>query len=88
MSHAVCFDTLAYANKLKDVGIKPKHAEVQAELLAEIFEERISTKQNMDDLRKEIKVDIAEFKTEIIKWVVGMSVTQAALVISAIKFLH
>jgi len=95
MAHAICFDTLAYSNKLKEAGIPSKQAEIQAELLAEIFEERIATKQDIDTLKNEMKVEFskvdikfAELKVEVIKWVVGISAAQAALIISILKFVH
>lgn len=113
MAHAVCFDTLAYANKLKEAGFSDKQAEIQAEALAEIFEDRVATKedirsleqgiellknevkQGIESLRSEMNVKFAqvdsklsEFKTEVIKWVVGISVAQAALIISILKFFH
>jgi hypothetical protein len=35
-----------------------------------------------------VDVRFAEMKAELIKWVVGISVAQAALIISVLKFLH
>jgi len=88
MRPAVCFDTLAYANKLKEAGFESRQAEVQAELLAEIFEERLATKQDVDALKNEMNLKFAELKVEVIKWVVGISAAQAALIISILKFVH
>ena len=49
MSSAITFDTLAYAKKLKGAGFTEQQAEIQAEALADLVEERLATKQ---DLRK------------------------------------
>jgi hypothetical protein len=92
MAHAVVFDTLAYANKLKQSGVSDKQAETQAQALAEIFEERVATKQDIDSLKFEIKAEFnakfADYKAEIIKWVIGVSAAQGALILSALKFFH
>lgn len=55
---ALIFDTLRYANKLKAVGVPEKQAEVQAETLAEIIDERLATKQDLEALKKEIVIKI------------------------------
>ncbi len=39
-------------------------------------------------LRQEIKISASDVKSEIIKWVFGISFAQAALIISVIKFIH
>lgn len=48
------FDTLAYAKKLQAAGVPEKVAEVHAEALAEVAEERLATKDDVVDLKKEI----------------------------------
>lgn len=55
---ALIFDTLRYANKLKAAGVPEKQAEVQAETLAEIIDERLATKQDLEALKKEIIIKI------------------------------
>ena len=73
------FDTLAYAKKLKAAGVPEEQAEVQAETFAEIIEERLATKCDIDLLRRdmkemepELKKDIVASKSETIKWIAGM----------------
>jgi len=51
----ITFDTLAYANKLKSAGVPDEQAEIQAKTFAEIIEERLPTKQDIMDLRRDIK---------------------------------
>jgi hypothetical protein len=93
------FDTLQYANKLKAAGVPDKQAEVQAEAMAEIVEEKLSSKTDLklvednltktiNNTRHELELKIAELKAEIIKWVLGVSVAQAAIIISCIKLIH
>ena len=55
MSDAIAFDTLAYAKKLKSVGFTEEQAEVQAEALAKIIDERLATKQDILALQREMK---------------------------------
>ena len=50
MVNAIAFDTLAYAKKLIEAGFTQEQAEVQAEALAEIIDERLATKQDLREL--------------------------------------
>jgi hypothetical protein len=54
MAHAIIFDTLKYANKLKAAGFTEKQAEAQTEALAEIVDEKLATKQDLEALKKDI----------------------------------
>lgn len=58
MAHTVSFNTLAYAKKLIAAGVPEKQAEVQAEALAEIVEERLVTKQDIKELELRLKYDL------------------------------
>ncbi len=91
MPSAITFDTLAYVKKLKAAGVPEKQAEVQAETFAEIIEDRIATKQDLKELelsmKQELKLGLASTKAEIIKWVAGMLVAQAAIVATLVKLL-
>jgi len=87
MPTSLTFDTLAYVKKLKSAGVPEEQAEVQAETFAEIFEERIATKQDLKELELALKHDLANIKSEIIKWVAGMLVAQAAIVATLVKLL-
>jgi len=81
MNHSITFDTLAYANKLKAAGVPDKQAEVQAEAIAEVIGDKLATKQDLE-------LKISELKNEIIKWVLGISVAQTAIIISCVKLIH
>ena len=58
MRNVIAFDTLAYAKKLMAVGVPEKQAEVQAEALAEVIEERIATKQDLRELEYRITIRV------------------------------
>ena len=98
MTSTITFDTLAYVKKLKAAGVPEKQAEVQAETFAERIEDRIATKHDIlllkQDLKEfelsmkqELKLGLADTKAEIIKWVAGMLVAQAAIVATLVKLL-
>ena len=72
----ITFDTLSYSKKLKAAGFTEEQAEIQAETLKEILGTELTTKK-----------DLAETKVEIIKWVGGMLVAQAAIVATLVKLL-
>ena len=76
MPTSVTFDTLAYAKKLKSAGVPEAQAEIQAEALKEIINSELVTKRHL-----------TEAKVEIIKWVAGMLVAQAAIVATLVKLL-
>lgn len=80
MANGISFDTLAYAKKLIAAGVSSNQAEVQAEALADIVDERLATKQDLKELESRMTANI-------IKWVAGMLVAQAAIVATLVKLL-
>jgi len=76
MVHVITFDTLAYANKLKNAGMEHKlaetQAEVQAELLASLMDDQLATKQDIKDLRKEVHSEIKGIRHEMIAELLAM----------------
>lgn len=62
----IAFDTLAYANKLKSVGVEAKvaetQAEIQAKILTDLTNDRLATK---DDIRK-LENEIGRLRSELI----------------------
>lgn len=65
MSNSQIFDTLRYANKLKAVGVPEKQAEVQAEVMVELIEDKLATKKDLEIIRSELKLDIETSKNEL-----------------------
>ena len=80
MSVAV-FDTHAYVKRMKAVGFTEEQAEVQAETVADLINERLVTKADLD-------LRIAELKTELVKWMLGIAAGQLALLITLSKIGH
>jgi hypothetical protein len=77
---AIVFDTHNYVKRLKAVGIPEEQAEVQAEALATLVNDQLVTKQYLD-------LRLAELKNDLIKWVVGISAAQAAIIVTLLKFI-
>ncbi len=64
----VTFDTLKFARRLKEAGVSDKHAEAEAEALAEVFQTslgELATKQDLKELEAATKRDIKEFELAI-----------------------
>ena len=79
MSTAI-FDTHAYIKRMKAVGFTEEQAEVQAETVADLINERLVTKADLD-------LRIAELKTELVKWMLGIAAGQITLLVALLKVL-
>jgi hypothetical protein len=56
MERAIVFDTLDYSKKLKAAGFTDQQAEVQAEALADMFENQIATKRDLRELESRLLI--------------------------------
>lgn len=74
----IALDTLKFANRLKAAGRNARLAEEHAEALRDAL-----TEQNL----LATKIDLSDLKIDLIKWVAGMLLAQAAVVASLIKLL-
>jgi hypothetical protein len=91
MSSALVFDSLAYVKRLKEAGFTEHQAEVQAEALVELVDERLAAKRDIKELELRLVAELSgkmmETKSEIIKWVAGLLIAQAALTVTLLKVL-
>lgn len=55
---AIAFDTLSYANKLINAGFTKEQAEVQAEAIAELINDNIATKRDLQELEYKLLLKI------------------------------
>lgn len=53
---AIVFDTYAYVKRLKPVGFTEEQAEVQAQTIAELIDERLTTKQDLERLEMHLTI--------------------------------
>jgi uncharacterized FlaG/YvyC family protein len=63
--HAVNFDTLAYANKLKEAGVPEKQAEAQSAALIELFDYQAATKKDLQEAESRLKQDLKEIESQL-----------------------
>jgi len=87
MAITAIFDTLAYAKKLKSAGFTEDQAEIQAQALAEIIEERLATKQDLKELELRLKQDLKELELRLTLRLGGMLVAGIAIVATLVKLL-
>jgi len=87
MQNTIAFDTLAYAKKMKSAGFTEQQAEVQAEAFMEIVEGKIASKQDILDLKRDIKELELRLKHDLTLRLGGMMVTGIAVVAALVKLL-
>ena len=67
----IAFDTLAYANKLKDGGMEARLADIQSEetarILTDLATNQLATKQDLTSTKQDLKNEIQALKTELLK---------------------
>lgn len=77
MHHVLMFDTLGFANKLKQAGVPEKQAEIHAEAMAELVTEQLATKQDLRELELRIVVKLG-----------GLVVSSISLLVILMKLFH
>lgn len=78
---SVAFDTHSFIKRLVAAGMPEPQAEILAEEQARLIEDRLATKADVSDVRR----DIAEAKVDLLKWMFGALAAQTAF-LSLIKF--
>ena len=81
----ISFDTLAFVKQLKSVGYADSQAEAQAQTINKALSDFQNSRLNEFATRADLKTEITKAKVEIIKWVTGMLVAQAAIVATLVK---
>ncbi|WP_440862512.1 DUF1640 domain-containing protein [Symbiopectobacterium purcellii] len=90
------FDTHAFVKKLTTAGMPEAQAEILAQEQANLIENRLATKLDIVTLEKNIEMQLSKIrsdvdtkiettKSDIIKWVAGLLIAQAALVATLLK---
>ena len=65
---AITFDTLKFANRLKQVGVPSAHAEAEAEALADMLEANLgelATKADILDVKKELSSNMQHLEQKM-----------------------
>lgn len=76
----IAIDTLQLYERFKAANLDERAAKEIAEALREITENNLVTRQYLD-------IRLAELKADIIKWVAGMLVAQAAVIAALVKLI-
>lgn len=78
---AIIFDTHSYVKKLKAVGFTEEQAEVQTEVIADLVEDQLATKRDIQELELRLKHDL----TVRMGAIVAAGVAAIAAIIKLIK---
>lgn len=87
MAHSITFDTLAFAKKLKEAGVPDAQAEVHAEAIAELIDERIATKQDLKELEITLRRDVKELELRLTIRLGAMMTASIAIIAALVKLL-
>lgn len=77
----ITFDTLKFVERLKSAGVPDGQAKAEAEALSEALSETIAIRELAT------KADLEAIKSDLIKWIAGMLIAQAAVVATLVKLL-
>ena len=80
------FNTLKYAKKLEGVGITREQAEAHVQIISEIVEGDLATKQDMKDLKDELQK--MEYRLVIKLGAIVTALSSAAIAILISVFKH
>jgi len=88
----VTFDTLRFVETLKEAGVPEPQAKAFSTAVRESQDAAdLATKADLREveinLRHEIKESASNLKFELLKWIIGLAVAQAGLLIGLLKFL-
>jgi hypothetical protein len=84
---ALTFDTLQYVKKLKAAGVPENQAEIQAETLAGIIEDRLATKKDLKDMEINLRHQMKEIEARLTIRLGGMMAAAIALIAALVKLL-
>lgn len=65
MSVALTFDTYAYVKRLRDAGVPERQAEVQAEAMVSIIEDRLASKRDLAEVWASLARDMAQIRADL-----------------------
>jgi len=74
MGDNLIFNTLQYANRLKKAGVSEEQANVQAEAIADLVDNRMATKKDLEQIKNNLLIKLG-----------GMMVTGVALIVFLLR---
>ena len=87
---SVTFNTLKYANRLKQAGVSSEQAEAQSEALAEALQthqSELATKADLVALKNELKNDIAAIRADMEKIALTLFIKLGSLMAGLVALL-
>jgi hypothetical protein len=91
----ISFDTLAYAKKLLSAGFTQQQAEVQAEALKDIIDDRLATKDDIKETNlqireseKNLRHEMKEMELRIVIRLGAMIAASIAIIVTFLKLVH
>ena len=84
MPDTIIFDSLGFVKRGVDAGASPKLAEWLAREQAQLLENNLATKKDIEDLRAATKTDLANLESRLIKWFVAALFLSAGLVVAGV----
>jgi len=85
--NAIAFDTHAYVKRLKGVGVSEEQAEVQAQAIAELVNDRLVTKQDLERTKQDLEQKLKELEYRLTIRLGGMMVIAISAVATLVKLL-
>lgn len=58
MGDNLIFDTLQYANKLKNAGVPEEQANIHAEAIADLLDNRMATKKDLEQIKNNLLIKL------------------------------
>ena len=87
----IAFDTLKLARRLESAGYSRQQAADTAEALSDTLGEAVVTRDYLDQrlavIEANLKAAIAESRSELLKWVIGLLLGQTAILAALVKLL-
>jgi hypothetical protein len=77
----ITFDTLKFVERPKAAGVPDEQAKAEVEALAEALSETIAIRELAT------KSDLESLKADLVKWMAGLLLAQAAVVATLVKLL-
>ena len=85
MATTMTFDTLKFANHLKAAGIKPEHAEAEAQALAEVFDINLQSVATKEDIRQLEDRLTERFDSKLVQLEQRMTIKLGSLMVIAVS---
>ena len=84
----ITFDTLAYSENMQKAGFTREQADAMAKANSEAFQnmvntQQLATKYDVDLIKHDLEIALANTKHDILKLVIGMMIAQTILIITA-----